>query len=96
MRSLRTRLLLAYVGLILVGFTVLALVVGRQISTGTVQDFANSLAEQAQIVARALKETVEESDDHSLSQNSLSSMLGAYAERSGAEVRGKRRRVRSR
>ena len=86
MRSLRTRLLLAYVGLILVGFTALALVVGRQISTGTVQDFANGLAEQAQIVARALKETVEESDESSLSLTGISSMLSAFAEQSGAEV----------
>jgi signal transduction histidine kinase len=86
MRSLRTRLLLAYVGLILVGFTALALVVGRQISTGTVQDYASGLAEQAQIVARALKETVEESDESALSLSGITSTLSAYAEQSGTEV----------
>lgn len=86
MRSLRTRLLLAYVGLILVGFSAVALVVGRQISIGTVQDFTNGLAEQAQIVARALKETVEESAETQLSQTSISVTLDAFAEQSGAEV----------
>ena len=86
MRSLRTRLLLAYVGLILLGFAALAIVVGRQISAGTVQDFASGLAEQAQIVARALKETVEESYEAPLSQSNMSSMLSAFAEQSDAEV----------
>jgi hypothetical protein len=57
--SLRIRLLLAYAGLILVGFTVLALLVGSQISSGTVQDFTSGLANRAQLVARAFKEPVE-------------------------------------
>lgn len=86
MRSLRTRLLLAYAGLILVGFTVLALLAGRQISAGTVQDFASGLAEQAQLVARALKETVEESGEHGVNQAALVSILQTYAEQMGAEV----------
>lgn len=86
MRSLRTRLLLAYVGLILVGFTVLVLLAGRQISAGTVQDFASGLAEQAQLVARALKETVEESSEHGVDQAALRSILQTYAEQVGAEV----------
>lgn len=86
MRSLRTRLLLAYAGLILVGFTVLALLAGRQISAGTVQDFASGLAEQAQLVARALKEPVEESSEHGVDQASLRPLLQTYAEQVGTEV----------
>ena len=39
--SLRARLLLAYAGLILVGFTILVLLAGSQISSGTVQDFTS-------------------------------------------------------
>jgi signal transduction histidine kinase len=74
------------VGLIMVGFAVLALVVGRQISAGTTQDFASGLAEQAQIVARALKETVEESDESPLYQTDVSALLKAFSEQSGAEV----------
>ena len=41
--SLRARLLLAYAGLILIGFTIVALLAGSQISTGTVQDFTQRI-----------------------------------------------------
>jgi signal transduction histidine kinase len=85
-RSLRTRLLLAYAGLILVGFTVLALLAGRQISADTVQDFASGLAEQAQLVARALKETVEEGSEHRMNPATLRPILQTYAEQVDAEV----------
>jgi signal transduction histidine kinase len=85
-RSLRTRLLLAYAGLTLVGFIALALVVGKQISTGTVQDFASGLEEQAQFAAQALKESVEEAGDSPHSQADLSARLVAYADQTGAQV----------
>jgi signal transduction histidine kinase len=85
-RSLRTRLLLAYAGLILVGFTVLALLAGRQISAGTVQDFTNGLTEQVQLVARALKEMVEESGERVTNPATLRPILQTYAEQMGAEV----------
>ena len=85
MKSLRTRLLLTYAGLILVGFAILALVAGRQISAGTVQDYATGLAEQAQLVARALKETVEEGE-HGLNPAFLNTALQAYGEQIGAEI----------
>jgi signal transduction histidine kinase len=85
-RSLRTRLLLAYAGLILVGFTVLALVAGRQISASTVQDYASGLAEQAQLVARALREPIEEGNEHGVNPAGLNSILQAYAEQIGAEI----------
>ncbi len=86
MRSLRTRLLLAYAGLILVGFTILALLAGRQISAGTVQDFTRALVEQTQLVARALKETVEEGGEHGLDQIALGTILQAFAEQIRAEI----------
>lgn len=86
MKSLRTKLLLAYVGLILAGFTILALLAGRQISAGTVQDYANSLAEQAQLVARVLREPLEEGDEHGLNEAALQSILQTYAEQVGADV----------
>ncbi|MFN2162408.1 MAG: ATP-binding protein [Candidatus Promineifilaceae bacterium] len=86
MRSLRTRLLLAYAGLILAGFTVLALVAGRQIMAGTMQDFTDGLAEQAQLVARAMKEPVEEWGEYGMDEAALTSILEAYAEQVGAEL----------
>ncbi len=86
MKSLRTRLLLAYAGLILAGFTVLAVLAGRQISAGTVQDFASGLGEKAQLVARDLKDPLEEGSEHGLDQATLVSLLQTYAGQVGAEV----------
>lgn len=86
MRSLRTRLLLAYVGLILAGFTALALLAGRQISAGTVQDFASRLQEQAQLVARAFAEPLEEQEEEDDSAAALPALLQTYAGQTGAVV----------
>jgi hypothetical protein len=84
--SLRTRLLLAYAGLILVGFTVLALLAGRQISAGTVQDFTDGLAEQAELVAQGIKETVEEIGEDEESSAALPSLLETYAGQVSADI----------
>ncbi len=86
MNSLRARLLLAYAGLILAGFTALAVLAGRQISAGTVQDFANSLGEQAKLVARVLKEPLEEGSEHGLDQAALDTLLQTYAEQAGVDA----------
>lgn len=84
MRSLRTRLLLAYVGLILAGFAALALLAGQQISAGTVQDFASRLQEQAQLVARAFAEPLEEFEEGETNAATLPPLLQTYAEQTGA------------
>jgi signal transduction histidine kinase len=86
MKSLRTRLLLAYAGLILAGFTILAVLAGRQILAGTVQDYASGLAEQARLVARALKDPIEEGGEHGLDQAVLRSILQTYADQVGADL----------
>ena len=86
MNSLRTRLLLAYVGLILAGFIVLALIAGRQISAGTVQDFTTALAEQAQLVARGLHEPLEEIAEGEGTKEMLRGALQTYAAQTGAEL----------
>lgn len=56
---LRTRLIVTYVSLILLGFAGLALLAGNQISAGAVQDFERSLETQAALVARNLRELLE-------------------------------------
>jgi signal transduction histidine kinase len=56
---LRTRLIVTFVSLILLGFAGLALLAGSQISAGAVEDFERSLAAQATLVARSLREPVE-------------------------------------
>ncbi len=56
---LRTRLIVTYVSLILLGFTGLSLLAGNQISAGAVADFESSLETQAALVARNLRELLE-------------------------------------
>ncbi len=84
--SLRSRLLLAYAGLILVGFTILVLLAGSQISSGTVQDFGSGLANQAQLVARALKEPVEHLLEGESNQSAVQEVLLTYASQTNVEV----------
>lgn len=84
--SLRSRLLLAYAGLILVAFIILVLLAGTQISSGTVQDFMNGLANQAQLVARALKEPVEHLLRGESNLVEVQDVLRAYASQTNVEV----------
>ncbi|MCA9954101.1 MAG: HAMP domain-containing protein [Anaerolineales bacterium] len=56
---LRTRLIVTFVSLILLGFAGLSLLAGNQISAGAVEDFERSLAAQATLVARSLREPLE-------------------------------------
>jgi len=84
--SLRARLLLAYAGLILVGFTILVLFSGNQISSGTVQDFTSGLEDQAQLLARALKEPVEHLMEGESNQSALQDVLLTYANQTNVEV----------
>ncbi|MCA9927971.1 MAG: HAMP domain-containing histidine kinase [Anaerolineales bacterium] len=86
MRSLRTRLLLTFAGLILAGFTTLAVLAGGQISSGTVEDFNTQLKEQAGIIARALKEPVEHTYEGETSQTALLIALQAYAGQDNVQV----------
>lgn len=86
MTSLRTRLLLAYAGLILAGFSVLALLAGRQISAGTVQDFTSGLSEQAELVAQGMKETMEEIGESEDSSSGLLPLLQIYAGQVSADI----------
>lgn len=86
MRSLRTRLLLTFAGLILAGFTTLAVLAGGQISSGTVEDFNTQLKDQAGIIARALKEPVEHTYEGETSQTALLIALQAYAGQDNVQV----------
>ena len=86
MNSLRTRLLLTFAGLILAGFTTLAIMAGEQISSSTVEDFNSQLMDQASLVARALKETVEHAYEGETSQAALLNALQTYASQGNVDV----------
>lgn len=84
--SLRTRLLLAYAGLILVGFTIVVLLAGSQISAGTVQDFTSGLGNQAQLIAEALKEPFEHLLEGESTEIAVQNILQTYANQTAVEV----------
>ncbi|KAA3663251.1 MAG: sensor histidine kinase, partial [Chloroflexi bacterium] len=86
MKSLRTRLLITFAGLILAGFTTLAIMAGGQISSGTVEDFTTQLTEQASLVARALREPVEHAREGETSQATLLAALQTYASQGNVQV----------
>ena len=76
---LRTRLLLAYAGLIVLGFLGLGLLAGRQIQTGAQEDYARSLEAQAALVAHGLTEPLERFLTGELTRDDLENTLGAFA-----------------
>ncbi len=84
--SLRARLLLAYAGLILFGFTILVLLAGQQISSGTLEDFTSGLENQAQLVARALKEPVEHFFEGESSEAGVQTILQNFANETQVDV----------
>lgn len=77
--SLRARLLLTYLSLILIGFGGLALFAGRQIESSAIEDYENNLVVQTGLIARALHEPVEEFREGELRQDAVSGRLEAYA-----------------
>jgi signal transduction histidine kinase len=84
--SLRTRILVTLTGLILIGFAALTAFAGQQMSAGTTNDFKESLIQQAQLVARGLKEPVEHLSEGESSTFSLEEALQEYATQFDIEV----------
>lgn len=83
---LRTRLILAYAGLILVGFVALALVAGRQITRGAAEDFEQNLETQAALVARGLEDLVEDYLEGDISREAVQTAVNDFAAQLQARV----------
>lgn len=84
--SLRARLIYGYVGLIVIGFAGLAVLAGRQIATGAVEDFEHNLVTQAFLVARGLAEPIEQFRERKISQATLAQTLQGYADQLAAHL----------
>ena len=76
---LRTRLIVTYVSLILLGFVGLSLLAGNQISAGAVEDFERSLETQAALVARNLREPLEHFSEGEGSYSSMQTAVNSLA-----------------
>ncbi|MCZ7669192.1 MAG: hypothetical protein M5U34_19375 [Chloroflexi bacterium] len=86
LHSLRTRILLAFTGLILIGFAALTAFAGQQLFAGTTTDFKERMTEQAKLIARGLKDPVEHLAEGKESAADLEEALQEYADQFGIEV----------
>ena len=80
-QSLRTRLLVAYIGLIVLGFGSVVLVAGRQLAQSVVEDFEHNLTTQAILVARSLSEVIEHDGVNGRDPAKLTQLVKDFATR---------------
>lgn len=84
--SLRLRMLLAFLALILLGFGALTLFAGNQLSSSTLKDFEDQLSNQARLIARGLREGVEHTLEGEESAATLTAQVQSYADQVGGQV----------
>lgn len=84
--SLRLRMLLAFLALIVLGFGALTLFAGNQLSSSTLKDFEDQLSNQARLIARGLREGVEHTLEGEESATALAAQVQSYADQVGGEV----------
>ncbi len=84
--SLRARILIALTGLILIGFAALTAFAGQQLSAGTTTDFKERMIEQAQLIARGLKDSVEHLAEGEGNPAAMEEALKEYGNQFGIEV----------
>ena len=84
--KLRTRFVITFSSLIVLGFAGLFLIAGQQISQGATEDFERDLEQQASLVARGLREDLENFHEGELSQTSLENTVGDYAGRTNTRI----------
>ena len=84
--KLRTRFVVTFAGLIVLGFAGLAFIAGQQISQGATEDFERSMEQQASLVARGLKEDLEHFSEGELHQDMLESTVADYASRTNTRI----------
>lgn len=86
MQTLRSRLMLAYTVLIVVGFGALAALAGEQIASGAMEDFARSLSSQAALLARTLQDDIEHWAEGERSREQIDQRASALATEAGARL----------
>jgi signal transduction histidine kinase len=85
--SIRTRLLLAFASIILVGFIGLALIAGRQISSAAQADYAQRLQNNVQLIAQGISPHVQDFVDGKISEDDLETVLGEYETQVGCDLK---------
>ena len=84
--TLRARLLMTYLGLILLGFGGLTWLAGRQIAQSAYDDYASNLRVQALLLASSLGESVEHIEEYGTSIDQVSNLLQRATQNSAVNV----------
>lgn len=86
MRTLRIRFLLAYVGLIILGFGGLALIAGRQLSMAARQDYERQTLNEIQLAARGIERPLDSYYKGQITASELDEVLSAYEEQTNCNL----------
>ncbi|MEM7346299.1 MAG: ATP-binding protein [Chloroflexota bacterium] len=84
--SLRLRLILTYIGFIVLGLGGVTWLAEIQLTDGTLEDFTENLHGQTQLVASALAEPMEGFYEGEITPNQLTSILNRYASNTDTDV----------
>ncbi|MEO8392827.1 MAG: HAMP domain-containing sensor histidine kinase [Chloroflexota bacterium] len=76
--SLRTRLIVAYTGLILVGFGMLTLLAGSQLSSAVRSDYQDRLVSETNLVAEGIRQKLGQNSSGEVDQAEIDAALAAY------------------
>jgi signal transduction histidine kinase len=79
-------MLIAYAGLLIVGFVLLGLLAGRQITQGATEEYYSSLPTQVSLIAQALTEPVEHYVEGELNRATLEAAVDTYAQQLGTHI----------
>ncbi len=85
--SIRTRLLIVQVSIILVGFAGLTLIAGRQISSAAQVDFAQRLQNEVILIAQGIGPVVDRYIDKQIDSRELNTAIANYETQVNAELR---------
>ncbi|MBC7809885.1 MAG: HAMP domain-containing histidine kinase [Burkholderiales bacterium] len=81
--SIRVRLLLVYVGILVVGFAVLALVTGQQISSAARVDYENRLKNEIRLIAQGIRASI---TDATVSDGTFDTLIAGYEAEIGGDL----------
>ncbi len=85
-RSIRVRLLVVYVGIILIGFSILTIIAGNQISAAVRADFDQRLQYSIRLIARGLSGSVEDWRDKRITAEQLAAAFKEYETQAGGKL----------
>src|SRR4051794_23916966 len=83
---LQTRLLLAYAGLIITGFGLLALLAGQQIQSSAYRDFEQRVLSEIVLTGQGLRQPVRAFLDGTISQEDLLTEMRRYEDQIGGQL----------